>query len=521
MARVKVRKNYHQARWDEPIIYELSTKGERGLLVPQLERKVQEKVGDVMAKIPAGLRREKAPHLPEMSQKHVLSHYLHLSQETLGSNLNNDISEGTCTMKYNPKINEALVGLIADIHPLQDVSTIQGILEICYKTEQFFKEISGMDRFSLQPGGGSHAVFTAASVIRAYHEAKGELHQRDEIITTIFSHPCDSACPAAAGFKVLSLYPGEDGYPDIEALREAVSERTAGLFITNPEDTGIFNPIIDQFVKIVHDVGGLCFYDQANANPLLGKARAREAGFDACHFNVHKTFSSPHGCMGPGTGALGVREHLAKFLPVPAIEYNGEKYYLDYDRPDSIGKVRGFFGVIPVILRAYAWIMMLGADGLKEAAEISVLNNNYLLNKVKKIPGVTIKYAPGHHRMEQVRYSWEKLKEETGVGTVDIERRIADFGIQHYFTSHEPWIVPEPFTLEPCETFSKADLDEYAEVLKIISEEAYRDPDFVKASPHKCASHQRKRINLDDPQYWAMTWRAFQKKRKQTHTDNK
>lgn len=516
MAKVRIRENYHQARWDEPIIYEISTPGERGVLVPQPEEEVKEKAGDVLKKLPKNMCRSKKANLPEISQKHVLSHYLHLSQETLGANLNNDISQGTCTMKYNPRINEALAALIHEIHPSQDEKTIQGLLEIYYKFEHFLKEISGMDKFTMQPGGGSHAVFTAASIMRAYHESRGELDQRNEIITTIFSHPCDAATPATAGFKVITLYPNEEtGVPDIEALKEAVSENTAGLFITNPEDTGIYNQRIDEFVEIVHDAGGLCFYDQANANGMLGIARAREAGFDMCHFNVHKTFSTPHGCSGPGTGALGVRDYLAKFLPIPTIEYDGEKYYLDYDRPESIGKVRGFFGVAPVIVKAYSWVMMLGAEGLREVAEISVLNNNYLQKKVKQIPGADVWYARDRRRLEQVRYTWEKLTEETGVGTDDIMRRIADFGIQHYWTSHHPWVVPEPFTLEPCETYSKADLDEYAAVLARIAEEARKDPEFVKASPHKCASHKRARPEeLDDPEKWAVTWRAYLKKHK-------
>lgn len=514
MAKVKIRENYHQARWDEPIIYELSTPGERGILVPQPEKDIKDEAGDVLLRLPENMRRKEKPNLPEMSQKHVLAHYLHLSQETLGSNLNNDISQGTCTMKYNPRINEKLATLIHDVHPSQDESTMQGILSIYYKFEHFLKEISGMDKFTLQPGGGSHAVYTAASIIRAYHESKGELEQRDEIITTIFSHPSDAAAPATAGFKVVTLYSNDEtGIPDIEALKEAVSERTAAVFITNPEDTGIYNREIDEFVNIVHEAGALCFYDQANANGMLGIARAREAGFDMCHFNVHKTFGTPHGCSGPGAGALGVRDYLARFLPVPTVEYDGEEYYLDYDRPESIGKVRGFFGVAPVILKAYSWVMMLGADGLKEVAEISVLNNNYLQKKVEEIPGVDTWYARDRRRLEQVRYNWIKLEKETGVGTDDIMRRIGDYGIQHYWTSHHPWVVPEPFTLEPCETYSKADIEEYAAVLNRIAEEARKDPEFVKASPHKCASNMlSKPEELNDPEKWAITWRAYLKK---------
>jgi glycine dehydrogenase subunit 2 len=516
MGIVKIR-NYHQAHWDEPIIFELSTPGVRGILPPAVEDEIQEKVGDVFSTLPANIRRSIPPALPEVDQKHVLSHYLHLSQEVLGSNLCPDISEGTCTMKYNPRVHEDLVNDpgMAYLHPSQDSDTVQGILEIYYKFEQILKEVSGMDRFSFQPGGGAHAVFTAASVIRAYHKSRRELEKRNEIITTVFSHPCDAASPATAGFEVTTLYPDENGYPDIDAFRAALSDHVASIHITNPEDTGIYNPIIDEFVQAAHEVGALCFYDQANANGLLGIARARDAGFDLCHFNVHKTFSSPHGCSGPASGALGVRADLAKFLPYPTVEFNGKKYFLDYDRPESIGKVKGFMGTAPVILRAYAWCIMMGPDGLRETAEISVLNNNYLQKKVEAIPGVVTWYAKGHRRLEQVRYSWEKLAQDAGVGTEDVMRRLGDFGIEHYWTSHHPWVVPQPFTLEPCETYSKDDLDEYAAVLAKISKEAYENREFVKGAPYKCAAHKIKNpAELDDPNKWATTWRAYLRKRK-------
>ena len=289
-------RKFHQARWDEPIIFELSQPGQRGVLVPEVESVVQDLVGDVMSTIPTGMRRKQPPALPEIAQPQVQRHYLRLSQETLGADLNVDIGQGTCTMKYNPKVNEQLARLpqVTSLHPLQDEGTVQGILEIMYRFEQILKEISGMDRFTLQPGAGSQAIYTNAAIIRAYHESRGEAEQRDEIITTIFSHPADAACAKLAGYKVITLYPDDDGYPDLDALKAAVSKRTAGMMITNPEDTGIFNPKIADFVQVVHDAGGLCSYDQANANGVLGITRAREAGFDLCHYNLHKTRPRVH-----------------------------------------------------------------------------------------------------------------------------------------------------------------------------------------------------------------------------------
>ncbi len=506
-------RRFHQARWDEPVIFELSQAGQRGILVPEVEEEIRSAVGDVLATIPDNIRRRKPPELPELSQPQVLRHYVRLSQENLGTDFNIDVGQGTCTMKYSPKINEHLVRnpKMIDLHPLQDAETVQGILEVMHRFEEILKAISGMDRFSLQPGAGSAAIYTNVSIIRAYHEARGESDQRDEIITTIFSHPSNAACAKTAGYRVITLYPDSDGYPDLEALKAAVSERTAGLLITNPEDTGIFNPQIEEFVNIVHQAGGLCAYDQANANGILGITRARDAGFDLCHFNLHKTFSSPHGCGGPAVGATGVTRELARFLPVPVISFDGSKYLLDYDRPDSIGKIGPFYGVAPVVLRAYAWAMSLGAEGLREVAEIAVLNNNYLLTKLLEIPGVSAPYAEGKRRIEQVRYSWHELTEETGVHSEEIGLRAADFGV-HYWTSHHPFIIPEPCTLEPTESYSKDELDEYVDILAHVAREARTDPESVKSAPHNSTIHTIDHAPFDDPSLWAMTWRAYRKK---------
>lgn len=508
-----ILRRFHQAKWDEPIIFELSRPGQRGILVPEVEQEIDQQVGDVLADLPEDLRREKPPGLPEISQPQVLRHYARLSQENLGADFNIDVGQGTCTMKYSPKINDQLARLpqIADIHPLQDQATVQGILELMYRFEGILKEISGLDRFSLQPAAGSAAIYTNVSIIRAFHKARNEAKQRDEIITTIFSHPSNAACAKTAGYRIITLYPDEDGYPDLQALKAAVSERTAGLMITNPEDTGIYNPKITEFVETVHSVGGLCSYDQANANGILGITRAREAGFDLCHFNLHKTFSTPHGCGGPGSGVSGVTKELANFLPVPLVNFDGSQYYLDYDLPDSIGKIGPFYGNASVILKAYAWVMSLGAEGLREVAEIAVLNNNYMLEKMREIQGLSVPYAEGKRRIEQVRYSWEQLYEETGVRSEDIGLRAADYGV-HYWTSHHPFIVPEPVTLEPTESYSQNELDEYLEIMKSVAQECYLDPENVKKAPHRSTVHKIDPEPLDDPEQWAITWRAYRRK---------
>ncbi|PIE55925.1 MAG: glycine dehydrogenase subunit 2 [Desulfobulbus propionicus] len=512
----KVRNGFHQAKWDEPIIFELSNKGERGIHVAAADPEIVSQVGDGVSVIPKNMRRSVPLMLPEISQPRILRHYMRLSQETLGADVNIEIGQGTCTVKYSPKINEILSRLpgIAEIHPLQAEETVQGILDIYHRTDHYMREISGMDRFSFQPGGGSQGILTIASIIRKYFAAKGEGAQRNEIITTIFSHPSDAAAPAVQGFKIVYIGPDADGYPDLEAFKAAVSDKTAALIIANPEDTGVYNSKIKEFTSLVHEHGGLCGYDQANANGLLGVSRAREAGFDMCFFNLHKTFSTPHGCGGPACGAVGVVEHLTNFLPGPLVEKSEDGFTLSYDNvnnPDSVAKVRAFMGVAPVVLKSYAWIRSLGAEGLYEVAKVAVLNNNYLFKKLLNVDCVGAYFIPGKQRVEQVRYTLEKLEKETGITTGDIQRRMMDFGM-HYWSSHHPYHLPEPMTLEPTETPSKEDLDEYVATLTQIFREAYETPEIILNAPHRSVCHRVDSSGVDDPNKWCITWRAYLKK---------
>jgi glycine dehydrogenase subunit 2 len=511
----KVRNHFHQAKWDEELLFELHKPGERGLVVAPVEPGIAAAVGDGLAALPAGMVRQRPPALPEIGQMRIVKHFMRLSQENLGGDLNIDIGQGTCTVKYNPKVNDVLAGnaKLAQLHPLQDPRTLQGALQVLHTLDLYLREISGMDRFSLQPASGSAAILNMVSIIQAYHKDRGEAGTRDEIITTIFSHPSDAAVAAVKGFKVITLMQNDDGLATVEDLRKAVGPRTAGMLVTNPEDTGIFNPRIAEFVQVVHDAGGICGYDQANANGLLGITRARSAGFDMCFFNLHKTFGTPHGSGGPGSGALGVTGALAGFLPVPLVEHDERGYFLDTDLPKSIGKTRAFYGCVQVALKAYAWIRALGAEGLREVAEVAVLNNNYLLEKIKRIRGASAPFAPGRRRIEQVRYSWEQLFKDTGVTSEDIALRVADFGL-HMWASHHPFIVPQPFTIEPTESYSKEELDEYIGVLTQVAEEAYTHPELVQTAPHRSVCHRIKHEDLDDPARWAITWRLFQRKQK-------
>lgn len=507
-------KNFHQAKWDEPVIFELSQKGERGVLIPEIDDDIK-KAFDLENILPKNMKRKKELNLPEISQSRVLRHFMRLSQETLGADLNIEIGQGTCTVKYSPKINEVLASHenVSEVHPLQSDDTVQGLLEIMYKLDHFMREISGLDQFTFQPSGGSQGILTMASIVEKYFKDKGE--KRDEIITTIYSHPSDAAAPALKGYKIIYIHPDEEGYPDYEAFKEAVSEKTAGFFVANPEDTGVYNKRVKEFTQLVHEKGGLCCYDQANANGLLGVTRAVDAGFDMCFFNLHKTFSTPHGCGGPATGATGVTKELIKYIPKPIVSKKADgSFYLDYDFSDtenSVEKVRLFAGVAPVIVKAYSWIMSLGREGLYEVGKVAVLNNNYLFKKLMENKWIDAPYIEGKQRIEQVRYTIEKLTNETGVTSGDIQRRMMDFGL-HYWTSHHPYYVPEPITLEPTETPSKADLDIYINTLNHVLNEAYEDPEFVKSAPHRSVCHQLKEEVLDDPENWVITWRTYKRK---------
>lgn len=509
-------REYHAPVWSEPVILEMGYPGRRGVLFSPVENTVRATVGEAADLIPPSMRRLQKPALPELSEPEVLYHYLRLSQQTLG--MMNISLFGTCTMKYNAQINEAMAWRpeITRLHPYQDEDTMQGALEIVYGMDKILRELSGMDQFVFQAGGGADAAYTSCAVTRAYHAARGELAQRDEIITTIQTHPSSAATAAAAGFKVITLMIEENGYPSLESLKAAVSNRTAALMLNNPDDMGVYNPEIREWTRIVREAGGISFYDHANFNAAMTKIRASELGFDACMFMLHKTFGAPKsGVGGPAVGAYGCSAALAPFMPKPLVVFDGERYSLDYDRPQSCGKIREFWGNLPVIVKAYAWSRSMGAEGMAEASDLSVLANNYMERGLLAIRGVTRSHPDAKSpRLEMTRYSLQQLKEDTGVDVHDVQNRMADFGIDPMWTSHHPWLVAEPFTPEAGEMYGKEALDTWVAVLARISEEAYSNPEIVKTAPHNQAVHRLKNAMIDSPEHWAMTWRAYQRKRK-------
>jgi glycine dehydrogenase subunit 2 len=492
---------FRQARWDEPLAIAKSSKGKRGFSIPSVE--------DQSLNVSQELLRKREPRLPELSESEVVQHYLRLSQQNYGVDMG-IYPLGSCTMKYNPKLLDRMVASpkIQDLHAMQDSDSVQGILGMLHELSQWLGEIVGLDAVSLQPAAGAHGEFTGAMIMRAHHKLNGELGKRDEIIVPDSAHGTNPASAAMAGFKVVELPSDRNGCVDLEALRASLSPRTAGLMLTNPNTLGIFEANILQIAELVHKAGGLLYYDGANLNAMLGKAKPGRMGFDVVHINIHKTFATPHGGGGPGSGPIAVSKELERFLPVPAVERDGNRYYLDFDRPDSIGKIHGFWGNSAVLVRAYAYIMMMGRQGLEEAAEVAVLNANYLARRLAQARGLELPYA---HRVRKHEFvlSAGRMKRETGVTAIDLAKRLLDFGV-HAPTVYFPLIVDEAIMIEPTETASKEGLDRAAAAFFRVSEEAYSNPDIVKNSPRNTTVTRIDEARASHPKTIRLTWREIQ-----------
>jgi glycine dehydrogenase subunit 2 len=349
--------------------------------------------------------------------------------------------------------------------------------------------------------------------MRAYHKLNGNQEKRNEVIVPDSAHGTNPASAAMAGFNVVVVPSDSEGCVDLEALKSAVSKHTAGLMLTNPNTLGIFEKKIEMISRTVHDAGGLLYYDGANLNPLLCKVKPGDMGFDIVHINIHKTFGTPHGGGGPGAGPVGVSEELAEFLPVPRITYQNKCYVFDYNKPGSVGRIRSFYGNVAVLLRAYAYILSLGREGLKEAAEISVLNANYVLQKLKDVRGLSLPYNSGKSRMHECVLSAKLLKDQTGVSALNIAKRLLDYGL-HAPTIYFPLIVDEALMIEPTETFEKEELDRLADAIREICEEAYVRPEMVMKAPHNTAITRLDEVKASHPRTMALSWRMWEKKKK-------
>lgn len=456
------------------LVFEVSHPGRIGVDLPKLD--VPEK--NTSELVPASFLRESKPELPELSQLDVVRHYTNLSQRNFGLDAG-FYPLGSCTMKYNPKINEAVCRLpgFAQAHPLQAEELSQGSLQIIYELEQYIAEVSGMDAVCTQPSAGAHGELAGIKLIKAYHRHRND-NKRTKIIVPDSAHGTNPATAAVCGFDIVEIKSHADGAVDLEALKAVVGEDTAGLMLTNPSTLGLFESNIKEIAKIVHDAGGLLYYDGANANAILGIVRPGDMGFDVIHFNVHKTFSTPHGGGGPGAGPIGVKEQLIPFLPAPVIKQQGEKYILDYDRPHSIGRLHAFFGNFGVLVRTYAYIRTMGAKGLRQVSEDAVLGANYCQAKLKDAFD-----APFSRYCMHECVLTSKKQKEYGVRTLDIAKRLLDYGY-HPPTIYFPLIVEEALMIEPTETESKETLDGFIEAMINIANEAKTDAELVKSAPH-------------------------------------
>ncbi|MEM2122734.1 MAG: aminomethyl-transferring glycine dehydrogenase subunit GcvPB [Candidatus Bathyarchaeia archaeon] len=501
--------NFIQASWDEPLIFELSKPGKVGWIPPRLSDEELKALETALASIPEKIKRKDRPNLPEISEVEVVRHYSRLTQESYGVDFG-AYPLGSCTMKYTPKFTNLIGGdeKVKWLHPYEDVRLTQGILKILYELSRFLEEITGMDKFSLQPSAGAHGELTGALIIRAYHKLSGELDKRDEIIIPDTAHGTNPASASMAGFKVITVPSNQEGLVDIKALKYVAGERTAGLMLTNPNTLGLFEREIFKITRIIHDVGGLVYYDGANLNAILGKSRPGDMGFDIAHINLHKTFSTPHGGGGPGGGPVGVKEQLAKFLPIPTIEFDGRKYYLDYKRPYSIGKVKAFYGNISVLIRAYSYILALGGEGLKKVAELSVLHSNYVMQRILKARGYTLPYNLKQPRKHEFVISAERMSKETGINAIDIAKRLLDKGI-HPPTVYFPLTVKEALMVEPTETESQEELRTLADAFIEISEEAYSKPCLLKEAPSNTAVDRVDEISASHPKTLCLSWRTM------------
>ncbi|MDH3296987.1 MAG: aminomethyl-transferring glycine dehydrogenase subunit GcvPB [Gemmatimonadota bacterium] len=460
-----------------PTIFEKSVVGRIGTRVPDPD--VDTRPLDEL--IPTRHLRadSEAPKLPEVPENEVVRHYTELSLK------NHHVDRalyplGSCTMKYNPKVNEAAARLpgIAGLHPFTPQAQAQGALELMFELAELLKEVAGMDEVTLQPAAGAQGEMTGVLIMRAYHRARGDVH-RTKVLFPDSAHGTNPATAAMAGFEAVEFGSGPDGRVDLEALKAALDENCAGMMLTNPNTLGKFESEIEEISRLVHEAGGLMYMDGANLNALMGVTRPGDMGYDIVHFNLHKTFSTPHGGGGPGAGPVGVKAHLAAYLPTPKVvcRDNGT-YALDWDRPDSIGKIHGFYGNFGVLVRAYVYGRMLGREGIRATAEAAVLNNAYLSALVSD--QYPLPYGRGMH--ESV-FSPVDLKKRTGVKTMDIAKRLLDYGF-HAPTIYFPLNVPEALMVEPTETETKDELERFAEALLSIAREAETDPDLVTTAPH-------------------------------------
>jgi glycine dehydrogenase subunit 2 len=474
-----------QQRERETTIYERSVEGRRAFVPPELD--VPERPLDEL--IPAHLRRAEGPRLPEVSEPEIVRHYVRLS--TRNFHLDEGFYPlGSCTMKHNPKLHERVAGMagFARLHPLQHPSKAQGALEVMWRLQGALSEVAGLPHVSLQPSAGSHGELAGVLLTRAYHEDRGE--RRTKVLTPDTAHGTNPATVTMAGYEVVKVATADDGGVDVDDLRSKAGDDVACLMLTNPNTLGLWDRRIEEIAEIVHGVGATLYYDGANLNAVVGVSRPGDMGFDIVHFNLHKTFTQPHGGGGPGAGPIAVSDRIEPFLPVPQVVRRGGEnggapvFDLNEDRPKSIGRLRGFQGNFGTFVRSYAYICSLGAEGLKEMSETAVLNANYLLAKLRE-NGVAEHLPAAYDRlcMHEFVLSGASAKRDLQVKTLDVAKRLLDHGV-HPPTVYFPLLVDEAMLVEPTETETRETLDHFAAVLRDVLDEAADDPDIARDAPY-------------------------------------
>jgi len=454
------------------LIFEKSRSGRVGYTLPALSQREK-----VTLNIPEKLLRSKEPELPEVSEVDVIRHFIHLS--TLNYHIDKGFYPlGSCTMKYNPKVNDYVASLpgFTDIHPLQPQRTVQGALRLMKELEEYLAEISGMDAVSLQPAAGAHGEFTGIKIIRKYHETQGS--PRKYVLIPDSAHGTNPASVTLSGYIAKTIKSNEKGLINLEELKANLNEEVAAFMITNPDTLGLFEVEIMKIADMVHSVGALMYLDGANMNAFIGQIRPGDTGFDVMHFNLHKTFSTPHGGGGPGSGPVGVKKFLEPYLPIPRIIEKNGKLELSYDFPHSIGKIHSFYGNFLVMIKAYTYIRMLGKEHIRRVSEDAVINANYLRVKLQEHYDLPYKSICMHEFVLS-----GKFLKKYGVRTLDVAKRLLDYGF-HAPTIYFPLIVPEALMIEPTETESKETLDAFVEAMTKIKEEAINNPDILHGAPH-------------------------------------
>ncbi len=503
-------RGYRQARWNEPIVYEYPPRS--GAKPRPVEDEIVAEVGSL--EIPGSLDRGSPPSMPALSETELVRHLTRLAEMSYGVD-SGPVPLGSCTMKYNPRIalRYAYDERITRVHPLQDDETVQGILEIMYEVQEWLAHILGMDACTLHPAAGAHGELAGALLTRWYHKIRGQLDVKNEIIVPDSAHGTNPATASMAGFRVVEVPTGEDGNVDWNALESVIGEATAGLMITNPSTLGLFEERIMDIARLIREVDGILYYDGANLNGILGHARPGDMGFDVAHVNLHKTFSAPHGGGGPGSGPVCVKDRkvteeimLSDLLPGPRVVKEDGSYHLRWPSTGPV-MIRAWQANTPVVVWAYIYMLALGAEGLRQAGELSVVNTNYFIARLRGVRGYSIPFGPGRYRKHEVVVSAEPLRRETGVTAEDVAKMLLDRGF-HAPTIYFPLIVPEALMIEFTETETKENIDAYVDALAEIAREAYKNPDRAREAPNNTASRRVNAVKANHPRSVTPTWRV-------------